>query len=47
MKILNNLGPVLQELRATLGSLNRLSHRLEENPSGFLLEREIKQEFKP
>jgi phospholipid/cholesterol/gamma-HCH transport system substrate-binding protein len=47
MQSLNNLGPVLQELRATLGSLNRLSHRLEENPSGFLLEREIKQEFKP
>lgn len=44
---LSALGPALQELRVTLGSLNRLILHLEENPAGFLLEREIKQEFKP
>nr|WP_321237887.1 MlaD family protein [uncultured Tolumonas sp.] len=47
MQSLNNLGPALQELRAALSSLNRLSHRLEEDPSGFLLDREKKQEFQP
>ncbi len=47
MQSLNNLGPALQELRAALSSLNRLSHRLEDDPSGFLLDREKKQEFQP
>ena len=44
---LNGLGPALQELRLALASLNRLSRRIEEDPSGFLLDREKNKEFQP
>lgn len=42
-----NLGPAIGELRATLASLRRVTQRLEDNPSGFLLGREQLQEFAP
>ncbi|MGQ9427562.1 MlaD family protein [Gilvimarinus sp. F26214L] len=44
---LSDLGPALEELRGTLGNLNRISRRLEENPSGFLFRREEVEEFEP
>ena len=47
LQSLNDLGPAMQELRAALASLNRLSRRLEEDPSGFLLDREKNEEFQP
>ncbi len=47
LQSLNDLGPAMQELRAALASLNRLSRRLEEDPSGFLLDREKNKEFQP
>jgi len=43
----NQLGPALNELRSTLGALRRVTQRLEDNPSGFLLGREKLQEFTP
>lgn len=47
LQSMSELGPALQELRATLTSLRRLSQRLEDDPSGFLLDREKNQEFQP
>lgn len=47
LQSLNDLGPAMQELRAALASLNRLSRRLEEDPSGFLLDREKNERFQP
>ncbi|MCW3147628.1 MCE family protein [Stutzerimonas stutzeri] len=44
---LGELGPALNELRGTLGALRRVSQRLEDNPSGFLLGREKIEEFTP
>jgi len=43
----NELGPAVNELRSTLGALRRVTQRLEDNPSGFLLGRERLQEFTP
>ncbi len=43
----NDLGPAINELRGTLGALRRMTQRLEDNPSGFLLGREKIQEFTP
>jgi phospholipid/cholesterol/gamma-HCH transport system substrate-binding protein len=43
----NDLGPAINELRATLGSLRRVTQHLEDNPSGFLLGREKLEEFEP
>ena len=43
----NELGPAVNELRSTLGALRRVTQRLEDNPSGFLLGREKLQEFTP
>ncbi len=43
----NELGPAINELRSTLGALRRVTQRLEDNPSGFLLGRERLQEFTP
>ncbi|MDI9750577.1 hypothetical protein QM285_22510, partial [Stutzerimonas stutzeri] len=36
----SDLGPAINELRGTLGALRRVTQRLEDNPSGFLLGRE-------
>ena len=47
LQSLNDLGPALQELRIALATLNRLSRRIEEDPSGFLLDREKNKEFQP
>lgn len=47
LQSLNGLGPALQELRIALATLNRLSRRIEEDPSGFLLDREKNKEFQP
>jgi phospholipid/cholesterol/gamma-HCH transport system substrate-binding protein len=41
------LGQVLTELRALLQSVQGLSRRLEQNPSGFLLGRDQPEEFEP
>ena len=41
------LGPAITELRTTLGALRRVTQRLEDNPSGFLLGRDKLQEFNP
>ncbi len=43
----SDLGPAINELRGTLGALRRVTQRLEDNPSGFLLGREKIQEFTP
>ena len=43
----NELGPAINELRTTLGALRRVTQRLEDNPSGFLLGRDQLQEFTP
>ena len=43
----NELGPAINELRSTLSALRRVTQRLEDNPSGFLLGREKLQEFTP
>lgn len=47
MQGFNELGPAVNELRSTLASLRRVTQRLEDNPSGFLLGREKLQEFTP
>jgi phospholipid/cholesterol/gamma-HCH transport system substrate-binding protein len=47
LKGLDELGPALRELRQTLGSLRAISHRLDENPAGYLLGRDQTKEFKP
>jgi phospholipid/cholesterol/gamma-HCH transport system substrate-binding protein len=47
MRGLNELGPALQELRKTLGSMSRIMHRLEDNPVDYLTGREKIQEFEP
>lgn len=44
---LSELGPALQTLRDTLLSIQRVTLRLEENPSSYLLGREKVQEFEP
>ncbi|WP_104203437.1 MlaD family protein [Billgrantia saliphila] len=41
------LGPITQELRNTLSSLDRLVRRIEENPTDFLLGRDRVEEFSP
>lgn len=43
----NELGPAINELRTTLGALRRVTQRLEDNPSGFLLGRDKIEEFSP
>ncbi len=43
----NEIGPALNELRGTLGALRRVTQRLEDNPSGFLLGRDQLEEFEP
>ena len=47
MRGLNELGPALQELQKTLSSMNRIMHRLEDNPAGYLTGRKRIQEFTP
>jgi phospholipid/cholesterol/gamma-HCH transport system substrate-binding protein len=47
MRGLNELGPALQELRKTLGSMSRIMGRLEDNPADYLIGREKIQEFEP
>ena len=47
VKGLAELGPAIQELRNTLGSLGVIARRMEENPAGFLLGREKIKEFQP
>jgi len=47
MQGFNELGPAINELRSTLGALRRVTQRLEDNPSGFLLGRDKVQEFNP
>ncbi|MDR5898332.1 MlaD family protein [Halomonas vilamensis] len=41
------LAPALEELRATLNNLNRVTRRLEENPRDFLFGGDAIQEFRP
>ncbi|MBN1141848.1 MAG: MCE family protein [Deltaproteobacteria bacterium] len=47
VKGLAELGPAIQELRNTLGSLGVIARRMEENPAGYLLGREKIKEFQP
>lgn len=47
MQGFNELGPAINELRTTLGALRRVTQRLEDNPSGFLLGRDKIEEFTP
>jgi phospholipid/cholesterol/gamma-HCH transport system substrate-binding protein len=47
MQGFNELGPAINELRSTLGALRRVTQRLEDNPSGFLLGRDKLEEFNP
>lgn len=46
-EVLAQLGPTIGEFRLLIRDLQRLSGRLEHNPTGFLLGREPVQEFKP
>lgn len=41
------LEPTLRDMRTTLGNLNRLINRMEEDPAGLLLGKEPLQEFNP
>lgn len=43
----SELGPAIRELRVAAGSLRLISRRLDENPTGFLLERQSSKEFEP
>lgn len=47
MRGFNELGPALQELQKTMGSMNRIMRRLEDNPADYLTGREKIQEFEP
>ena len=47
MQGLNGLAPAVRELRDTLSSLRTISHRLEANPSGYLLGNDKNKEFTP
>ena len=47
MQGFNELAPAINELRTTLGALRRVTQRLEDNPSGFLLGRDKIEEFTP
>ncbi|WP_346798322.1 MlaD family protein [Halomonas sp. Bachu 37] len=42
-----DIAPALEELRATLSNLNRITRRLEENPRDFLLGGDRIEEFRP
>lgn len=44
---MTEMGPAIRELRSVLGSLRVITRRFEDNPSGFLLNREQSTEFKP
>lgn len=44
---LGELAPAMHELRQTLGNLNSITRRLDNNPAGYLLGREQPKEFKP
>ena len=44
---LGEIGPALIELRKTLESLQAISRKLDNNPSGYLLGRDKSKEFKP
>lgn len=44
---ITEVGPAIRELRSVLGSLRVITRRFDENPSGFLLNREQSTEFKP
>ncbi len=44
---LGEIGPALIELRKTLESLQTISRKLDNNPSGYLLGRDQTTEFKP
>ena len=47
MRGLAEIGPALVELRKTLQSLQTISRKLDNNPSGYLLGRDKAKEFKP
>ena len=47
MQGIGELGPAINELRDTLGSLRSFSRRLEEDPAGYLLRRDSIKEFQP
>lgn len=47
MQALRNVGPALQELRATLSSLRQISRRLENNPREYLFGGDDVPEFQP
>lgn len=47
MQALRNVGPALQELRATLSSLREISRRLEDNPREYLFGGDDVPEFQP
>ena len=47
MRGLGEIGPALIELRKTLESLQTISRKLDNNPSGYLLGRDQTKEFKP
>ncbi len=44
---LGEIGPALSELRKTLESLQTISRKLDDNPTGYLLGRDKTREFKP
>lgn len=47
MRGLGDVGPALIELRKTLESLQTITRKLDNNPSGYLLGRDQAKEFKP
>lgn len=44
---ITEVGPAVRELRSVLGSLRVITRRLEDNPTGFLLNSERSTEFRP
>lgn len=47
MQGLSELGPAVHELRQTLESIRAITHRLNDNPAGYLLGRQKTKEFTP
>ncbi|MBN1189694.1 MAG: hypothetical protein JXA46_08075 [Dehalococcoidales bacterium] len=47
MQSLTELGPAIRQFHLTLGALEEIVRRIEENPAGYLLGRERVKEFQP
>ena len=44
---MSQLGPTMEELRALVRDLRKISARLDDNPAGYVLGRQKAKEFEP